>query len=376
MLIIRKNVTCIIRICCQYDFGRDNTNHTNNGCLNVEAMKFLKQAQGIRITAISLSLFVGTALMLAKFYIYTLTDSAAVLSDALESIINVVASAFGLASILIAAKPPDRNHPYGHGKIEYFSAGFEGALIILAAVGIFITAWPHILHTDELARLESGLLILFVISLINLLLGAGLVLAGRRTASLTLIADGKHVLTDVYTSGGVLLGLLCAHLTGWYWLDGVIAYLVGLNILFSGWQLVRQSFTGLMDAADPEFLKSISDLIIKHRKDVWIDIHQLRAWRSGNFAHIDFHLILPRELSLQESHQESKELEKIIVDHFKGQASVLIHTDPCENPDCPTCRRYLCRIRAENLTTPVSWDLETLIRQGRHSMQQDGTKTD
>jgi len=339
-------------------------------------MNFLKNAQGVRITAISLSLFIGTALMLGKFYIYTMTRSTAVLSDALESIINVVASTFALVSILVADRPPDRNHPYGHGKIEYFSAGFEGALIILAAVGIFITAWPHLFHTDELPHLESGLLILFGISLINLLLGVGLVLTGRRTASLTLIADGKHVLTDVYTSGGVVLGLLCAYLTGWYWLDGAIAYLVALNILFSGWQLVRQSFTGLMDAADPEFLKSIADLIIKHRKDVWIDIHQLRAWRSGNFAHIDLHLILPQELSLEESHRESKALEKIIVDHFKGKASVLIHTDPCEDPDCPTCRRHLCRIRAENLTNTVSWDLETLIRQGRHNMPPTQTKTD
>jgi len=339
-------------------------------------MKFLKHAQGVRITAISLSLLVGTALMLAKFYIYTTTGSAAVLSDALESIINVVASAFGLASILIASKPPDRSHPYGHGKIEYFSAGFEGALIILAAVGIFITAWPHLFHTDELPHLENGLLILFGISLINLLLGAGLVVTGRRTASLTLMADGKHVLTDVYTSGGVVLGLLCAYLTGWYWLDGVIAFLVGLNILFSGWQLVRQSFTGLMDAADPDFLKNIADLIIQHRKDVWIDVHQLRAWRSGNFAHIDFHLILPQELSLEKSHRESKALEKIIVDHLGGKASVLIHTDPCEDPDCPACRRYLCPIRAENSTKATEWNLETLIRPGRHNTQQDGTKTD
>ncbi|MEW6670184.1 MAG: cation diffusion facilitator family transporter [Thermodesulfobacteriota bacterium] len=339
-------------------------------------MKFLKNAQSVRITAISLSLFVGTALMLGKFYIYTLTRSAAVLSDALESIINVVASAFALVSIVIADRPPDQSHPYGHGKIEYFSAGFEGALIILAALGIFITGWSHLFHTDELPHIENGMLLLFGISLINLLLGAGLLLTGKRTASLTLVADGKHVLTDVYTSGGVVAGLLCAYLTGWYWLDGAIAYLVGLNILFSGWQLVRQSFTGLMDAADTEFLKGLADLITQNRKEVWIDIHQLRAWRAGNFAHIDFHLILPQELSLEESHRESKTLEKIIVDHFGGKASVLIHTDPCEDPDCPTCRRHLCRIRSANLSDPGSWSLESLIRQGRHNLRPADTKTD
>lgn len=331
-------------------------------------MKCFDNAQRLRLAAAGLSLFVGTALMLGKFYIYTRTHSAAVLSDALESIINVVAGAFALASIIIADMPADRNHPYGHGKIEYFSAGFEGALIVLAAVGIFGAAWPRIFHVEKLPHLESGLLILFGIGLINLILGVGLVWAGRRTASITLIADGKHILTDVYTSAGVLIGLLCAHLTGWYWLDGVIACLVGLNILYFGWQLVRQSFVGLMDTADPELLKTITDLIVLNRKEAWIDIHQLRAWRAGNFTHIDLHLILPKDLSLIKSHRESKDLEKVIVDHLGGKAGVLVHTDPCDEQECPICHRNQCRIRKKDLTRPLLWDLELLARPSRYDL--------
>lgn len=312
-----------------------------------------------------LSLLVGAVVMGVKFYLYRLTLSSAILSDALESIINIVASGFALASILIASKPPDKSHPYGHGKIEYFSAGFEGALILLAAAGIFITGIPRILNPGLLPHLQGGLVILFVVSLANLALGAGLVRVGKKTGSLTLLADGKHVLTDVYTSGGVLLGLLLANVTGWYRLDGIIACLVGVNILFSGWSLVRQSFTALMDASDPHLLKEIADLIAANRRDVWIDIHQLRAWRSGSFVHVDFHLILPRNYSLQESHREAKVLEKSIVDHFKGQASVLIHTDPCEDPDCPICRQALCGLRNGDQTGEITWTVTSLTEQGR-----------
>jgi len=317
-----------------------------------------------RVVAISLSFLVGASLMGVKFYAYRLTHSSAILSDALESIINVVASAFALGSILFAAKPPDASHPYGHGKIEYFSVGFEGALIIIAALGVFKTGLSHIFHPERLPHLQSGLFILLGASLVNLVLGVGLIRVGKRTSSLALIADGKHVLTDVYTSAGVLLGLFLVDQTGWYWLDGTIACLVGLNILVSGGKLVRQSFAALMDASNPELLKEIAAVLAEHRKNVWIDIHQLRAWRSGDLVHVDFHLILPRDFTLEEAHSEGKEVERIIKDHFGGAASVLIHMDPCIDPDCPICRRHVCELRQEDLTKRTAWTWETLIMQG------------
>ncbi|MBW2284854.1 MAG: cation diffusion facilitator family transporter, partial [Deltaproteobacteria bacterium] len=152
-----------------------------------------------RVVAISLSVVIGVALMLAKFYAYRLTHSSAIFSDALESIINVVAGAFALVSILFAAKPPDKSHPYGHGKMEYFSAGFEGALIIIASVGIFKLGLSHIFNPARLPQLPFALLILAGVGLVNLALGIGLVKVGRRTHSLALTADGRHILTDVYT---------------------------------------------------------------------------------------------------------------------------------------------------------------------------------
>ncbi len=290
-----------------------------------------------RLIAISASLVIGLGLMALKFVAFWLTDSAAILSDALESIINVVAASFALGSVIIAAKSPDPTHPYGHGKIEFFSAGFEGALIIAAAVGIFYQAWPRLLHPQGIPSLQSGMLLILVAALVNLVLGLALVMVGQRTHSLTLIADGKHVLTDVYTTGGVVVGLLLVMFTGWNWLDGAVAILVGLNILVTGARLVRQAFAGLMDTSDPALLEEISGTIASNRKDIWIDVHQLRARRAGNRILIDFHLILPRDLLLDESHREVKELEKILSDHFGGRADILIHADPCTEPECPIC---------------------------------------
>ncbi len=291
----------------------------------------------LRLLAIGLSFGVGAALMALKFYAAYLTGSSAILSDALESIINVAASAFALVSILWAARHPDESHPYGHGKIEYFAAGFEGALIILAAAAIFIKAWPQLFSPQPLPRLETGLFLVLFAALVNLALGFGLIKTGRRTQSLTLVADGQHLLTDVYTSGTVLAALVLVWFTGWYWLDGAVALLVAVGILIIGAKLVRQAFMGLMDTSEPDLLHEIAGVLAQHRKDTWIDIHRLRARRAGSRVLLDFHLILPRDFTLEEVHREVKELEGVLNSYFGGQADILIHADPCEEPVCPIC---------------------------------------
>ncbi len=318
------------------------------------------------LLAISASLLIGAGLMVVKFIAFYLTDSAAILSDALESIINVVAAGFALSSIIIAAKSPDPTHPYGHGKVEYFSAGFEGALIILAALAIFYEAWPRLLHPQAIPRLEKGTLLLLGAALVNLILGLFLVMVGRRTKSIVLIADGKHVLTDVYTTAGVVLGLVGVYFTGWNWLDGAVAFLVAFNILVTGARLVHQSAAGLMDTSDPELLEEICRVIADHRRDMWIDIHQLRARRAGTRVFIDFHLILPRDLSLDASHDEVKKLEKILNDYFADQADILIHADPCMEPECPICGLESCDHRRAGLRMQRLWRADTLTCDGSH----------
>jgi len=306
------------------------------------------------------SLFVGAALTAIKFYAAWITNSSAILSDALESIINVVAATFAAGSLLLSAKPPDESHPYGHGKIEYFSAGFEGALIILAAAGIFYEGLRQIIAPHPLPQLREGLLIVVGVGLVNLALGIVLIRVGRRNRSLVLVADGKHILTDVYTSAGVLGGLVVVHVTGWYPLDGIVACLMGINIVVTGYGLVRQSVGGLMDAAEPALLEEICDLLAANRKELWIDVHRLRAWRSGSRVHVDFHLILPRDLPLEEGHRQVKEIETIFADHFAGQADLLVHLDPCAIPECPACGHDPCSNREEEQIHRRIWKRDQL----------------
>lgn len=313
-----------------------------------------------RLVAICFSLAVGATLMGVKFYAYYLTRSTAILSDALESIINVVAGFFAMWSIIVASRPPDPDHPYGHGKIEYFSAGFEGALIVIAAVGIVYAAIPQIMTPHGLPNLDEGLFILLATSLVNLVLAIGLLRVGRHTRSIALVADGKHILTDVYTSAGVLLGLLLVNSTGWYWMDGAIACVMALNILFMGARLIRRSFAGLMDESDPKLLEEISRLIAQHRRESWIDVHHLRAWRSGNRIHADFHLILPRDLSLEETHIEVTQLQQALKSHIYGMGDVLIHAEPCIEPECPICGMDPCNLRGHPVDRQHIWLRDTL----------------
>jgi cation diffusion facilitator family transporter len=320
--------------------------------------------QRLRIQAATAALLVGAALLAAKFYAWRLTGSSAVLSDALESIINVVASGFAIVSVAVAGKPPDPDHPYGHGKIEFFSAGFEGALIVLAAFGIFKAGLAHLLAPQPLPRLEIGMAVMAGASVANVILGAVLIRVGRRTRSIALEADGRHVLTDVYTSIGVIIGLVLVRVTGWYWMDGLAACIVGVNILFTGARLIRQSYQGLMDAADPAVLDRIAAVIADHRRPGWIDIHKLRAWSAGSRIHIDLHLILPRHMSLADAHTEADDLERIILEEVAGAASVLVHMDPCDGDYCPICGAKDCDHREHRFAREKQWPTEALTSPG------------
>lgn len=318
--------------------------------------------QRARLLTIGASVVISLLLLGIKFYAYWLTKSAAILSDALESIINVVASSFALAAVILAAKPPDLTHPYGHGKIEYVAVGFEGALIFLAALGIFVKAGQQIWQPQPLPSLETGLGLLLGASLINLALGLTLIAVGRRTDSITLVADGRHILTDVYTSAGVLVGLALVWLTNKLWLDGATAALVGVNILYTGWKLIRQAFAGLLDESDITLLEKIAAILKAHRKSSWIDVHKLRARKAGNRLFIEFHLILPRDFNLEEAHQEVKELEAIFKSHFQDQADVNIHIDPCDrDQECPSCGYDPCHSRQADTAWQRVWRQDIVV---------------
>ncbi len=315
----------------------------------------------------TLALVVGGLLMAVKFVAYFITGSAAILSDALESIINVVASGFVLYSIYLSHQPADKSHPYGHGKIEYFAVGFEGALIILAAGAILYKAIPAFFQVKMLSKLDFGIFLVLGTSAVNLLLGLFLIRTGRRTSSAPVEADGKHLLTDVFTSVGVVVGLVLVMLTGLNWWDPLTACAVAVNIVITGWHLVKESIGRLMDEADPELLEKIVEILNEHRHPDWIDIHQLRTRHYGNRVHVDFHLVVPRSLGLLEAHAEAKEIEEKILSSLLEVAEVIVHVDPCEDPLCQWCMQYKCQDRNKDFIGAAEpWRVEKVVMKGQH----------
>jgi cation diffusion facilitator family transporter len=289
----------------------------------------------LRRWAAVLSLLVGFAMLGGKWVAYVLTGSHAILSDALESVVHVAATAFALLSVILSARPPDPKYPYGYGKISYFSAGFEGGLIALAALAIFYEAGQGLLLRETPHSLDVGFMIILVASVVNLFLGVWLIRLGRRTGSLILVADGQHVLADSYTSFGVVVGVGLVWFTHIWWLDPLVALLVGLNILRTGYELVRESFMGLMDRADPELLERIVATLEAARPEGWRDVHHLRAWRSGDRTFVDFHLVVPTDWTVIALHHTHDLARDALRDALGPDTEVIIHFDPDEPDHLP-----------------------------------------
>jgi len=285
------------------------------------------------VRAITLSLVVSLGVFGLKFLAYRLTGSVALYSDALESIINVVAALIALFAVSVARQPPDANHPYGHSKAEYFSAVLEGVLIVLAAIAIVNEAAHKLVQPAVPAQLGIGLLVSLGASVLNGLLGLFLLTNARRQRSPALEADGQHVLADVYTSVGVLVGIGLAWLTGWWILDPLLAIAVALNILWVGWRLTRESVGGLMDEGVPEGeLSAIQNTLsgtlerLALGKKV-LEVHDLRTRRAGPRTFVEFHLVVPGEMTVEEAHRICDRLEEAVQTQTEG-TQVTIHVEP------------------------------------------------
>ena len=309
----------------------------------------------LRKRAAVLSFLVGLGMLVVKSTAYFLTNSSAIFSDALESVIHVAATGMALYSVILSSRPPDASHPYGHGKVEFFSAGIEGGLITLAAVAIIYEAVRGLLVGKAIQALDTGMLLILGASAVNLALGTFLVRRGKTTGSLTLVADGKHVLTDSFTSFGVIAGLALVKLTGYQALDSLVAIIVALNIILAGYQLVRTSIGGLMDESDRDVLDTLVRLLRSKREPGWISIHHLRAMRSGDFHHVDFHLTIPFYWSIDQGHRFQSRVCELVKTELDGRASVLIHLDPCTPEYCRSCRVEACPEREHPFESDLEW---------------------
>jgi len=300
-----------------------------------------------RLTAGIISFVAGAAIMTVKFVAYRMTGSSAIFSDALESIVNVIAAAFAVGSILFAGRPADRNHPYGHGRIEFFSAAFEGGLIAFASVAVMLMAVESLIRAPELKQINIGLLITAVAGIANAILGWFLIRMGKKTRSLILIADGKHVLSDFWTSAGVVVGLFLVRLTRVHWIDPVIAIIVALSLVRTGFLLVRHAARALLDEEDTELLQRILDAGERARTPGIIRMHHLRAIRIGRFAHVDAHLVVPEFWSVDQAHEAQDAFEKRLLAVHAIEGEVLFHTDPCMRLYCELCDIEACPIRLQ-----------------------------
>ena len=276
------------------------------------------------------SLAVAILMLVGKTTAWFITGSAAILSDALESVVHLFATGFAAFSLWYSDKPPDDAHPYGHGKVAYFSSGFEGALITIAALSILYTAITDIIRGPEIEQLGVGLIITGGLALVNLVLGAALVHTGKKHNSIVLRANGQHVLTDVWTSGGVVVGLLLVKITGVVLLDPIVAILLALNIMWTAGKLMRDAWHGLMETADASDTRAIIDLLNEAQgKGVIAGYHQLRHRRVHDRVWIEYHLLFSESLSIAEAHHESHRVEDALHRLFpRDQVIVTAHLEP------------------------------------------------
>lgn len=276
------------------------------------------------------SLAVAVLMLVGKLAAYRLTGSTAILSDALESVVHLGATAMAGFSLWYAARPPDASHPYGHGKIAYFSSGVEGALILVAAVGIVGAGVMDLVQGPQVQQLGLGLLITGGLGLVNLVLGLALIRTGRRTHALVLVANGHHVLTDMWTSLGVIVGVGLVYLTGALWLDPVVAILLGLNIVWTSWGLMRDAYVGLMETADPEATTRVLGVLDEAVAEGLIDgHHHVRHRRVNDQVWIEQHLLLPDDLRLDRAHARATAVEVRQRRLFPGSlVQVTSHLEP------------------------------------------------
>lgn len=322
----------------------------------------------IKVHALRLVLFLGILVMLIKFFAFYITGSNAILSDALESFINIVASAFALYSVLYSAKLKDSDHPYGHGKMEFVAVGFEGGLIFLTGIFIIIKSVINLLSKHQVNDVDAGIAITAVSGILLFTMGNYLKTQAKKTGAEILAADAKHLIIDSLTSAGLIAGLLIYKLTGFYWIDSVLAMLLSFHIMYSGFKMIKQALDSLLDKADMNIINKIADVMQSKRNDSWIDVHNLRLQKFGHYLHVDCHLTLPFYASLNEVHAEVKTLEKTLNSKFNNNVELFVHTDPCQQEPCNICKVTNCSFRQMDFQKEIKWTPVNIMENKKHRL--------
>lgn len=310
---------------------------------------------------------VAVLLFAVKITAYFITKSVSILTDALESVANVGAGFIGLFSLYIAAQPKDQNHPYGHGKAEFLSAGVEGSLIIIAGLAIIYKSLYGFLYPPQLQKLDYGMLLIASTAIVNYLVGTISIYRGKRNNSLALIASGRHLQTDTYSTLGIIAGLILIYFTDILWLDSAIALFFALVIIVTGYRIIRSSIAGIMDEADLELLEKMVDVLDKHRQENWVDLHNLRVIKYGGQLHVDCHLTVPWYLNVHEAHAEIDKLAVLIKTEFGNSIELFVHSDGCLYFQCNICSKHDCHVRQKPFEKKVPWSTMNLLKDAKHN---------
>lgn len=310
----------------------------------------------------------SVVLFTLKILAYYLTNSIAVLTDALESTVNVVTGFTGLYALRVAARPRDEDHPYGHGKAELISASLEGILIIVAGFIIVYEALINLQHAHAVQQLDAGLVIVGTTAAINFGLGAWCIGVGRRHHSIALQASGKHLQSDTWTTVGIIIGLLLLRFTGIGWIDSAVALVFAIWIIVEGIKIIRNTVSGIMDEADASIIVQLIDILNAQRRDNWIDLHNLRTIKFGSILHIDCHLTVPWYFQVRDSHVEVDTLEKLVDSSFEHQVELFVHVDACMPPEaCRICPLQNCPHRQQAFEKRLTWTVENVTKNIKHS---------
>lgn len=307
-------------------------------------------------------------LLLIKLIAYYLTHSVSILTDALEGIVNVVAGFIGLYSLYVSARPKDKDHPYGHGKIEFISASLEGAMIFLAGTAILYQAIVSLFNPVPLHQIDIGILLVSVTGVINFIVGKVCIKNGQKNNSLALIASGKHLQSDAYSTLAIVLGLALLYFTQWQWVDSVVAIGFSFFILYTGFSIVKSSVAGIMDEADEALLKKLVLVLEKNRKENWIDLHNVRIIKYGSTLHLDCHLTVPWYLNVHEAHQEIDILAALVRQEFGDSLELFVHSDGCLDFSCRICEKKDCAVRKHTFEKRIEWDMHNLVSNEKHKI--------
>ncbi len=311
---------------------------------------------------------VSVLLLVVKFVAYYSTYSVSILTDALESIVNVAAGFIGLFSLFVAAKPRDMDHPYGHGKAEFLSAAIEGTLIGSAGAIILYKALQNLINPVELQKIDYGIWLVAATAIVNFVIGFFCLRIGKKNGSLALTASGRHLQSDTWSTVGIIIGLILLYYTGYKWIDSLVAILFAIFIMYTGYKILRHSIAGIMDEADTKLLTRMVTLLNANRKENWVDLHNLRVIKYGNVLHVDCHLTVPWYLNIHEGHKEIDVLAVLIRKEFGESLELFVHSDGCLPFSCRICNKSNCIERKNNFEHRINWTLENVSQNKKHEL--------